>query len=129
MNAPNPEVREIPPNIQGKYDAWKNWASWWNAVHYTAGCGAAALSAISAANASAVKVEVGFLTRPESIGVATAAAICAFILTAIAPQKTAKSFVDAYRHLEKSMALYRLDPSVDAVSLAKAEAEGLDLLE
>jgi sugar phosphate permease len=120
----SPSVRTIPPDIQRKYDAWKSWASVWNTVHYTAGSGAAALSAVSAANS-----KVQFLTGGQPLWIAIAAAICAFVLTTLSPQKTAKGFINAYRHLEKAMACYRLDPAVDVTSLGKAEAEGVDLLD
>ena len=123
--ADDPDQHAVPTRIMKKYDAWKRWASVWNTVHYVSGAGAAALSAIIAAN---VKSKPGFLTENEVLWVAIAAAVCSFVLTTLNPQKTAQGFIAAYRHLEKAMSRYCSNPNPDPVDLGKAEQEGIDKL-
>ncbi len=122
----NPSIeRTIPTRIQKKYDSWKFWASIWNVVHYVAGAGAAALSALIAAN---VKANPQFLDSNKVLAIAVAAAICSFVLTTLNPQKTATGFIAAYRHLEKAMSRYSSNPVPDLIDLGKAEQEGIDKL-
>ena len=121
--SPPLEPRPIPKVIEDKYNAWKYWASVWNRVHILVGGSSVALSTIVAANTKS-----DFLGS-KAVGVASAAAIAAFLLTTLNPQKTAKGFVNAYRHLEKAVSRFRFDPSVTEMDLGKADAEGIDLLD
>jgi sugar phosphate permease len=121
----DPNQRVVPARIMDKYRAWKWWAGVWNAVHYVSGAGAAALSALIAAN---VKARPSFLTDTQVLWVAVAAAICSFVLTTLNPQKTAQGFIAAYRHLEKAMSRYYSNPAPNLVDLGKAEQEGIDKL-
>jgi hypothetical protein len=124
MNSPTPTMpRTIPAVIEEKYRAWKLWASVWNWIHIVVGGASVALSTIVAANTKS-----DFLGS-KAIVVASAAAIAAFLLTTLNPQKTAKGFVNAYRHLEKAISRFRFDPSLSETDLGKAEAEGVDLLD
>ena len=95
----------------------------WNWVHIVVGGAAVALSTIVAANTKS-----DFLGS-KAVGVASAAAIASFLLTTLNPQKTAKGFVNAYRHLEKAISRFQFDPAVTEVDLGKADAEGIDLLD
>jgi len=122
--SPTPDApRPIPKVIEDKYKAWRFWASVWNWVHIVVGGSSVALSTIVAANTNH-----DFLGS-NAIVVASAAAIAAFLLTTLNPQKTAKGFVNAYRHLEKAVSRFHFDPSVTEVDLGKADAEGIDLLD
>ena len=125
-NAQAVAERPIPLPIQQKYNAWKGWASVWNGVHYVTGSGAAVASALTAAF---IKKDAVLVDQRIALTLAVCAAIFAFVQTAVAPQKKAGSFVKAYRHLEKAMAKYKYDPSVNDSDLGKAETEGIDLLE
>jgi hypothetical protein len=125
-NAPaHQEARAIPGKIQTKYDDWRLWALVWNAIHYISGAGAAALSALIAAN---VKAKPAFLSDNAILGVAVGAAVCSFILTTLNPQKEAGGFIAAYRHLEKAMSRYAFNPVPDLQDLSQAEREGIDML-
>jgi hypothetical protein len=126
MNTPLARVslpRPIPGDTKKKYDAWKGWASVHNWVHLVVGGCSVALSTVVAANTSH-----DFL-KSDSVPVAVAAAIASFVLTTLNPQKTAKGFVNAYRHLEKAIARFRFDPSAAEIDLGRAEAEAIDLLD
>ena len=118
--------RPVPKLTEDKYGAWKCWASVWNWVHIVVGGLSVALSTIVAAN---TKSNPPFLVGSKAVAVASAAAIASFVLTTLNPQKTAKGFVNAYRHLEKAIARFHFDPSVTEADLGKAEAEGIDLLD
>ena len=117
--------REIPKDIKEKYRAWKRWASLWNWFHVLLGAASVAPSTIVAANTKADFLK----SKTQAIGVASAAAIASFLLTTLNPHKTAKGFVNAYRHLEKAISRFRYDPSVSEIDLGKADAEGVDLLD
>jgi hypothetical protein len=124
--APNvPNERVVPARFEKKYESWRFWASVWNTVHYLSGAGAAALSALIAAN---VKANPQFLSGNEILIAAVAAAVCSFVLTTLNPQKTAGRFIAAYRHLEKAISRYCSIPVPDLVDLGKAEQEGIDML-
>jgi hypothetical protein len=90
-------------------------------VHYISGSGAAVASALTAATIT---------THPaKSLCLAMSAAVFAFIQTVIKPGKEAARYVRAYRHLEKKMAEYRLNPDINDRDLGQAESEAIGLLE
>jgi hypothetical protein len=124
MNSPTlTTTRPIPVVIEEKYRAWKHWASVWNWIHIIVGGSSVALSTVVVANTRS-----DFLGS-KAIEAASAAAIGAFLLTTLNPQKTAKGFVNAYRHLEKAICRFRFDASLSEIDLGKADAEGVDLLD
>jgi len=69
-----------------------------------------------------------FLTDTQILWTAVAAAVCSFILTTLNPQKAARAFVNAYRHLEKAISRHRFNPAPDLRDLSEAEREGIDML-
>jgi hypothetical protein len=65
--------------------------------------------------------------KEYTIWFAIGAAVASLMMATLNPQKTAKGFVNAYRHLEKAIARFRFDSSVPVADLGKAEADGIDL--
>lgn len=116
-------ARVVPPNIKGKWQAWRYWSSVWNWMHYITGFTSAALTVLIAANTKSA-----FLAPTTAVTVACIAAGLAFLVTAMGAQARGKGFELAARELEGPITDYLLDETVPEKVLAEGVRRGIDVL-
>jgi hypothetical protein len=117
--------RAIPPSIEAKFKAWKDWSFRWGVLHHVTGFTSAFLTAVIAAH-----TKHAFLPENLAVTIAAIASGLTFLVTTLGAQKQSAAFEAAYRVLERAMATYRLskvDPGTDF--LAQAEIKGIDVLD
>src|SRR5262245_30631488 len=102
---------------------WRNSAMGWKAAHYMAGFLSAILATVVAINTKS-----SFLHSTTALMAASVSAGLSFLVTTMGAQERDAGLERAAWELEKAMAIYTIDSSVDRSELGKAESRGVDIL-
>jgi hypothetical protein len=116
-------IRVAPERTLKKWDAWRNWSTFWNWTNILVGGSAAGLAALVAANTKA-----HFFGEPWDWIVAAITAVLSFLVSTLAAQAKGAAFETAARELEKAITGYEMDATASVVELGKAEQRGVDIL-
>jgi hypothetical protein len=120
------EPREVPEFATKKWRSWRQLQNAYGWLHLLLGSVSVAMSSLMAANAA---MRQGFLLPAQAVAMATVGAITAFALTLVNSKQKKHAFEVAARELEKAMALYQADPSLNLRFLADAEVRGIEMLD
>lgn len=122
---PMPEAmpRKVPAVYVKKWRVWRFWQQFFAWLHLVIGSLSIICSSLVAANAANA-----FLPAWLAVTLATATAVFAFILAFVNAQQKNEAFELAARELEKAMARYEGDPSVQLKAMVDAQVRGIDIL-
>ena len=96
----------------------------WKTAHYVAGFLSAVLATVIAIN-----TKTSFLHSTTALVMASLAAGLSFLVTTMGAQERVRLLERAAWELEKAIALYANDPSMQREELGKAEARGISILQ